>query len=82
MDILGPQGVISKHTSDQLARLWPAPQDAEKAAHRAKTVRDTLRIVEAVHVSAYCSCWSGLFLPTCSSWAEILPRNTSLRYAP
>ncbi|MGA2561030.1 MAG: hypothetical protein ABSF17_15240 [Terracidiphilus sp.] len=48
MDILGPQGVISKHTSDQLARLWPAPQDAEKAAHRAKTVRDTLRIVEAV----------------------------------
>jgi hypothetical protein len=47
MDILGPNGVITKTTPDQLAKLWPSRQEMDQAARRADTVRGFIRVVEA-----------------------------------
>ncbi len=44
MDIIGPNGVITKTASDQLA--WR--EDADRDARRDETVRGVVRIVEAV----------------------------------
>ena len=48
MDILGPNGVITKQTPDELAKLWPWREDAARAARRAETIRGVVRVVEAL----------------------------------
>ena len=38
----------TKQLSDGLARVWPGPNDSDSAARRAETLRNALRVAEAV----------------------------------